>query len=106
MSTPAELTAELTMDEVARHDGRDGSYWIEVQGAVYDVTDFVPRHPGGGLATLGAGRHATTLFESYHPGPSLDRARRALGKQVAVTRGLDRGDRVVTQGATLINQMR
>lgn len=69
------------MAEVARHDGRDGSYWIEVQDAVYDVTDFVPRHPGGGLATLGAGRHATTLFESYHPGASLDRARRALGKQ-------------------------
>ena len=28
------------------------------------------------------------------------------GTQVAVTRGLDRGDRVVTQGATLINQIR
>ncbi len=81
MSTPAELTAELTMDEVARHDGRDGSYWIEVQGEVYDVTDFVPKHPGGGLLKLGAGRHATTLFESYHPGAGLDHARKALTKR-------------------------
>lgn len=69
------------MDEVARHDGRDGTYWIEVQGEVYDVTDFVPKHPGGGLLKLGAGRHATTLFESYHPGAALDHARRALAKK-------------------------
>lgn len=71
----------LSMDEVARHDGRDGTYWIEVQGEVYDVTDFVPKHPGGGLLKLGAGRHATTLFESYHPGAGLDHARKALTKR-------------------------
>lgn len=69
------------MDEVARHDGRDGTYWLEVRGEVYDVTEFVPRHPGGLLLELGAGRHATTLFESYHPGPALDRARRVLGRK-------------------------
>lgn len=71
----------LTMEEVARHDGRDGSYWMELRGEVYDVTEFVPRHPGGSLVELGAGRQATTLFESYHPGPALDRARRVLGKK-------------------------
>jgi fatty acid desaturase len=69
------------MEEVARHDGRDGTYWLEVAGEVYDVTAFVPRHPGGRLLEIGAGRHATTLFESYHPGPSLDRARRVLGRK-------------------------
>lgn len=71
----------VTMDEVARHDGRDGTYWLELRGEVYDVTEFVPRHPGGSLVELGAGRHATTLFESYHPGPALGRARRVLGKK-------------------------
>lgn len=69
------------MTEVARHDGRDGTYWMEIGGEVYDVTAFVPRHPGGRLLELGAGRHSTTLFESYHPGPSLERARRVLGKK-------------------------
>lgn len=71
------------MEELARHDGRDGTYWLEIGGEVYDVTAFVPRHPGGRLLELGAGRHATTLFESYHPGPALDRARRVLGKKAA-----------------------
>lgn len=71
----------ITLDELSRHDGRDGTYWIEVQGEVYDVSDFVPKHPGGGLLKLGAGRRATTLFESYHPGPGLDHARKALAKR-------------------------
>jgi linoleoyl-CoA desaturase len=71
----------VTLDELARHDGRDGTYWMEIQGDVYDVTSFVPRHPGRGLLRLGAGRQATTLFESYHPGRSLDHARRALAKK-------------------------
>lgn len=74
-------TKTISFDELARHDGRDGSYWIEVQGEVYDVTDFIPKHPGGELLRLAAGRRATTLFESYHPGRSLDHARRALAKQ-------------------------
>lgn len=78
----AEPDAALTMAEVATHDGRDGSYWLEVQGEVYDMSAFVARHPGGELIRLGAGRHGTTLFEAYHPGPALDRARRVLGKQV------------------------
>ena len=72
---------DVTLEELARHDGRDGTYWLEVGGEVYDVTDFVPRHPGGGLLKLGAGRQATTLFESYHPGKALDHARRALAKK-------------------------
>ena len=34
---------------------------------VYDVTEFVSRHPGGvDQIMLGAGRDATQLFESYH----------------------------------------
>ena len=71
----------MSLAELARHDGRDGTYWMEIQGEVYDVTDFVPRHPGAELIKLAAGRQATTLFESCHPGRSLDHARKALAKQ-------------------------
>ncbi len=77
------------MEEVARHDGRDGTYWLEVRGEVYDVTEFVPRHPGGLLLELGAGRQATTLFESYHPGRSLDRARNVLARKAKHVGSLD-----------------
>lgn len=70
-----------SLDELARHDGRDGTYWIAVKGEIYDVTDFVSRHPGGSsMLELGAGREATVLFESYHPGASLARAHRVLGR--------------------------
>ncbi len=69
------------MAEVARHDGRDGTYWLEIRGEVYDITDFIRRHPGGDILKLGAGRHATVLFESYHPGPSHERALRVLARK-------------------------
>jgi fatty acid desaturase/predicted heme/steroid binding protein len=74
----------ITLAELARHGGQDDSYWIEVEGQVYDVSSFAPRHPGGGLLTLGAGRPTTTLFEAYHPGPGLDRARKALAARGTV----------------------
>lgn len=81
------------MDEVARHDGRDGTYWVEVQGEVYDVTAFMPRHPGGSLLELAAGRHATVLFEAYHPGASRQRAQRVLSRQATHLGSLDPEDR-------------
>ena len=34
---------------------------------VYDVTKFVPRHPGGNMIHVNAGGECTALFESYHP---------------------------------------
>ncbi|MEM7152000.1 MAG: fatty acid desaturase [Myxococcota bacterium] len=70
------------MEEVARHDGRDGSYWLVLDGEVYDYTAFAPKHPGGSsILHLAAGREATVLFESYHPGASLERARRVLTRK-------------------------
>jgi fatty acid desaturase/predicted heme/steroid binding protein len=39
-----------------------------VDGKVYDVTSWVPKHPGGAdVLVLSAGRDVTNLFESYHP---------------------------------------
>lgn len=77
------------MEEVSRHDGRDGTVWIVVDGQVYDVTEFMPKHPGRGLLKLAAGRQATALFESYHPGPMLERARRVLGRKCRHLGALD-----------------
>lgn len=42
--TTADGLREITPEELARHDGRE-SCWKAIGGQVYDVTDYVPRHP-------------------------------------------------------------
>ncbi len=69
------------MEELAQHDGRDGTTWVEIRGEVYDVTAFMSKHPGGNVLKLGAGRRSTILFEAYHPGVSHERALRVLKRQ-------------------------
>ncbi|MCA9649143.1 MAG: fatty acid desaturase [Myxococcales bacterium] len=70
----------IPLEELALHDGRDGSSWVALDGEVYDVSEYAAGHPGGRMLELGAGRDATVLFESHHLGPGLDRARRVLGR--------------------------
>ncbi|KAH3966709.1 hypothetical protein HBH98_205910 [Parastagonospora nodorum] len=60
MSTPT-----IPMSKLALHTGhRKGSrMWIGVHGGVYDVTDFLPMHPGGTLiVAASAGLDATKTF--------------------------------------------
>jgi acyl-lipid (8-3)-desaturase len=63
------MVAELkkfTWQEVAKHNIRE-SAWVIVHGKVYDVTDWVKKHPGGkDVILLAAGRDATQIFETYH----------------------------------------
>jgi len=41
--------------------------WTVYRGKAYDLTPFIPNHPGGEwLINLALGRDATALFESYH----------------------------------------
>lgn len=55
------------MDEVVKHDKRD-SCWVVVDGLVYDVTHYVPFHPGGKKILLGAGKDSTDLFRKLKLG--------------------------------------
>lgn len=56
-----------TWEEVALHNTEE-SAWIAIRGNVYDVTEFVDKHPGGReILLLAVGRDATDLFISYHP---------------------------------------
>ena len=41
--------------------------WVVVRNKVYDVTAWVPQHPGGALIYINAGNDCTQLFDSYHP---------------------------------------
>lgn len=37
---------ELTWDEIGTHDKKDDS-WLVIKGKVYNVTNFMKKHPGG-----------------------------------------------------------
>ncbi|RPB18779.1 putative mitochondrial cytochrome b2 [Terfezia boudieri ATCC MYA-4762] len=63
----------LTGAEVARHNSKD-SCWVIVHGKVYDVTEFLPEHPGGSKIILKyAGKDATEEFDPIHPPDTLEK---------------------------------
>jgi cytochrome b involved in lipid metabolism len=62
----SNTTPTIPMSKLAAHTGhRKGSrMWIGVHKGVYDVTDFLPMHPGGTLiVAASAGLDATKTFD-------------------------------------------
>ena len=60
-------TRTFTEEEVAKHN-TEGDLWVILSGKVYDVTTFLPDHPGGKKAImLFAGKDATEEFDMLHP---------------------------------------
>ena len=58
---------KYTLDELRQHKNAD-SLWVAVKGKVYDVTDFVPKHPGGKyVLQMSGGQDITYLMETSHP---------------------------------------
>ncbi|KAI0447900.1 FMN-dependent dehydrogenase-domain-containing protein [Xylaria telfairii] len=63
----------LSGPEVAKHDSKE-SCWVVIHGKAYDVTEFLPEHPGGMKIILKyAGKDATEEFEPIHPPDTLDK---------------------------------
>ena len=61
-----KLARVFTADEVAMHNKEDDC-WIVVHGKVYDVTEFLPQHPGGKRQLLQfAGQVADEGFDQIH----------------------------------------
>jgi L-lactate dehydrogenase (cytochrome) len=64
---------KLTGEEVAKHNSRD-SCWVIVHSRAYDVTEFLPEHPGGPKIILKyAGKDATEEYEPIHPPDTLEK---------------------------------
>ena len=55
----------FTATEVAEHNSATDC-WLILDGKVYEVTDFIPSHPGGKAILKGCGKDATKMF-SKHP---------------------------------------
>eukprot|EP01083_Nonionella_stella_P022548 62360_1 len=56
---------EYSMEDVKKHDSKENGVWIAMNGLVYDVTPFLPNHPGGaGFLLEVAGDDATHEFDA------------------------------------------
>ena len=54
---------KFTKYEVANHNTKDDA-WLIINRNVYDITKWIPEHPGGMIIMKGVGRDATKLFKS------------------------------------------
>ncbi|GAM27180.1 hypothetical protein SAMD00019534_103550 [Acytostelium subglobosum LB1] len=79
---------QYSWSELAKHNTEDDC-WVAIDGKIYDITKWVPEHPGGKeILLLSAGRDVTNLFESYHP--MSDKPQAIIGKyQVGVLSSME-----------------
>lgn len=71
---------EYTYEEIRRHRTYHDA-WCSIHGVVYDITKFVPSHPGGAVIHTSFGRDATILYETHHNLlPNLDKVTSLLKK--------------------------
>ncbi|KAK4570448.1 Cytochrome b2, mitochondrial precursor [Recurvomyces mirabilis] len=64
---------KLTGEEVAKHNTREDC-WVIINGRAYDVTEFMPEHPGGPKIILKyAGKDGTEEYAPIHPPDTLDK---------------------------------
>jgi cytochrome b involved in lipid metabolism len=51
----------FTIEEVAQKNTKD-ECWTIIAGSVYDLTSYIPRHPGGDEILLACGADGSSLF--------------------------------------------
>ena len=69
-ATPSSKSNSYTLADVAKH-GTASSCWTAIDGNVYDVTDWITRHPGGQRPILGlCGKDGSSAFDNQHGGQS------------------------------------
>ena len=67
---------KYTMKEVSKHSTPDDG-WIVINGNIYDITKWIPFHPGGPIITEGLGKDATKMFNNVN---HTSNARRKLNQ--------------------------
>ncbi|KIW30347.1 uncharacterized protein PV07_06097 [Cladophialophora immunda] len=71
---PGEHLIRVTPAQLKRQNGRKGTdAWTVYQGKVYNITPYIPFHPGGaGEIMRGAGKDSVKLFMEVHPWVNWD----------------------------------
>eukprot|EP00808_Paulinella_micropora_P007876 g79464.t1 len=62
------LRRVITRGELVEHNASAEQKWISLHGLVYDVTQYVSKHPGGAVLLHRTGRDATEEFSIMHGG--------------------------------------
>lgn len=63
----------IPFEEVAKHTSADDC-WVVVRNKVYNMTSFLPDHPGGPQIIIkNAGKDVTKLFEATHPAGTIEK---------------------------------
>ena len=62
----ADKVPTFTLEEVAQHNTKDDA-WLVYRSRVFDFSSW-GAHPGGQIIFTHAGRDATDVFNSFHPG--------------------------------------
>lgn len=63
--TTQAATTYYTAAQVAQHN-TSSDCWLIVSGSVYNVTSFIPIHPGGNAIVPYCGTDATSIFDAIH----------------------------------------
>lgn len=71
---PPNSMIRVTPSQLKAQNGRKGKdAWTVYQGKVYNITPYVPFHPGGkGELLRGAGKDSAKLFMEVHPWVNWD----------------------------------
>ena len=73
-------TNNYTLSDISKH-ATENDCWMSIKNKVYDVTKFIPNHPGGKMILKGCGTDATVLFEQRpdtDKGPHPESANQSL----------------------------
>ncbi|XP_018573728.1 cytochrome b5 [Anoplophora glabripennis] len=115
--TDAKATIYYTLEEIAKNNGKDTDrVWIIYKDIVYDVTDYLNDHPGGGeLITEWAGKDCTKAFDDFGHSGDAKRDLKALKigevveeerkkKQKKTEKEATKGPKVVESKEKVINR--